>query len=77
MPQFPSLLNAQCFPAKAVKTIDEVMSQRLEDFGRKALHNYYLVFTLPFMGAKYFMIIPWELLPATVNLPSYLPTLKE
>lgn len=58
------------------KTIDEVMSQRLEVFGRKALHNYYLVFALPFVGAKYFTIIPRELLPATVNLPSRRLTVK-
>lgn len=48
------------------------MSKCLELLGRKALHNYYLVFKLPFMCAKYFMIIPEELLPATLKLSSCL-----
>lgn len=60
-----------------MKTIDEVMSQRLEVLGSKALHNYCLVFTLPFMCAKHFMILSRELLPATVKLPSRLFSLRE
>lgn len=73
----PPVKNAPCFQARAVKTIDEVMSPRLEVLASKALHNYCLVFTLPFMCAKRFMILPRELLPATVKLPSCLFPLKE